>query len=58
MREVRSMEQSSAFVLGAPLFMVRRNKDALGFLSRHRKALLKRWVLVFALGPVGEACVP
>jgi menaquinone-dependent protoporphyrinogen oxidase len=28
------------------------HKDALGFLSRHREALLKRPVAVFVLGPV------
>ncbi|MCJ7513696.1 MAG: flavodoxin domain-containing protein [Anaerolineales bacterium] len=52
MREVRSIEGYGAAVLGAPLFMFRWHKDALGFLSRHRQALLGQPVAVFALGPV------
>lgn len=54
MRQVRSLDGYSAAVLGAPLFMFRWHKDALGFLSRHRKALLDLPVAVFALGPVHD----
>jgi menaquinone-dependent protoporphyrinogen oxidase len=54
MREVRTLAGYSAVVLGAPLFMFRWHKDALRFLSRHRKALRERPVAVFALGPVHD----
>jgi len=51
-REVRTLEGYDAVVLGAALYMFRWHKDALHFLSRHRKALADRPVAVFALGPV------
>lgn len=54
MREVRTLVRYSAVVLGAPLFMFRWHKDALRFLSRHRKALMQRPVAIFALGPVHD----
>ena len=54
MREVRTLAGYSAVVLGAPLFMFRWHKDALGFLSQHRKALAERPVAVFALGPTHD----
>jgi len=54
LRDVRSVANYTAVVLGAPLFMFHWHKDALGFLSRHRSALLDRKVAVFALGPVHE----
>ena len=38
-------------VLGAPLYMFRWHKDALAFLSRHKEALGRLSVAVFALGP-------
>jgi menaquinone-dependent protoporphyrinogen oxidase len=51
-RNVRSLEEYSAVVLGAPLYMARWHKDALRFLSRHRKALAGALPLaVFAGGP-------
>jgi menaquinone-dependent protoporphyrinogen oxidase len=50
-RQVRALEGYRAVVLGAPLYMFRWHKDALGFLSRHRQALAARPVAVFALGP-------
>ncbi|UCH11807.1 MAG: flavodoxin domain-containing protein [Fidelibacterota bacterium] len=52
MPEVRSLARYDAFVLGAPLYMFRWHKDARRFLSRHRKALTKRPVAIFALGPI------
>ena len=52
--EVRSVTRYSAVVLGAPLFMFHWHKDALRFLSRHREALTKRPVALFALGPVHD----
>jgi menaquinone-dependent protoporphyrinogen oxidase len=54
LRDVRTLAGYSAVVLGAPLFMFRWHKDALRFLSRHRKALTERAVAVFALGPVHD----
>ncbi|OGO67758.1 MAG: hypothetical protein A2Z37_02100 [Chloroflexi bacterium RBG_19FT_COMBO_62_14] len=54
LREVRTLAGYSAPVMGAPLFMLRWHKDALGFLSRHREGLMERSVAVFALGPVHE----
>ena len=54
LRKVSTLEGYSAVVLGAPLFMFRWHKDALRFLSRHRKALVERPVAVFALGPTHE----
>ena len=50
-REVRSLDRYNAVVLGAPLYMFRWHKDALGFLSRHREALTERPVAIFAFGP-------
>jgi len=54
LREVRTLAGYSAVVLGAPLFMFRWHKDALGFLSQHRKALSERPVAVFVLGPTHD----
>ena len=48
---VESLEGYNGVVLGAPLYMFRWHKDALAFLERHRGALTKRPVAVFALGP-------
>jgi menaquinone-dependent protoporphyrinogen oxidase len=50
-REVRSLDGYNAVVLGAPLYMFKWHKDALGFLARHRSALAERPVAIFALGP-------
>jgi len=54
LREVRDLSGYGAVVLGAPLLMFHWHKDALGFLSRHRKALSERPVAVFALGPTHD----
>ena len=51
MRQVRTLDQYRAVVLGAPLYMFRWHKDALNFLERHRAALTARPVAIFALGP-------
>jgi menaquinone-dependent protoporphyrinogen oxidase len=50
-KEVGDLEGYGSVVLGAPLYMFRWHKEALGFLKRHRQALVKRPVAVFALGP-------
>lgn len=54
MREVKILEEYTAIVLGAPLYMLGWHKEARGFLSRHREALTKRPVAVFALGPLSD----
>ena len=51
MRQVRTLDQYHAIVLGAPLYMFHWHKDALHFLARHREALTARPVAIFALGP-------
>ncbi len=51
MRQVRTLDQYHAVVLGAPLYMFHWHKDALHFLGRHRAALTQRPVAIFALGP-------
>lgn len=53
-RDVRSLDEYRAVVLGAPLIMFHWHKDALNFLSRHRRALESRPVAIFALGPTHE----
>jgi len=50
-RDVRTLAEYAAVVLGAPLYMFRWHKDARRFLSRHREALMQKPVAVFALGP-------
>lgn len=51
MRQVRTLDQYRAIMLGAPLYMFHWHKDALRFLARHRAALSARPVAIFALGP-------
>ena len=52
--EVDTLTRYNAVVLGAALYMFRWHKDALRFLSRHRKALMERPVAIFALGPTHD----
>jgi menaquinone-dependent protoporphyrinogen oxidase len=47
----RTLARYDMVVLGAPLYMFKWHRDARAFLSRHRKALEKLPVAVFALGP-------
>jgi menaquinone-dependent protoporphyrinogen oxidase len=54
LKEVRSLTEYSAVVMGASLYMYHWHKDALTFLRRQRKALSERPVAVFALGPVHD----
>jgi menaquinone-dependent protoporphyrinogen oxidase len=51
MRNVRTLAGYRMLTLGAPLYMFHWHKDALAFLSRHRKAVTQLPVAVFALGP-------
>lgn len=54
LREVQTLDGYSAVVMGAPLYMFRWHQDAKRFLTRHRIALSKRPVAVFALGPIQD----
>jgi menaquinone-dependent protoporphyrinogen oxidase len=54
LKEVQTLDGYGGVVLGAPLYMFRWHKDAKGFLSRHRQALIGRPVAVFALGPFND----
>ena len=54
LKDVRSLADYSAVVMGAPFYMFRWHKDARRFLSRHREALQKMPVAVFALGPFND----
>ncbi len=55
MRNVRILEGYSAVVLGAPLYMFHWHKDALRFLSQHRKVLADHLpIAIFAGGPFGK----
>jgi menaquinone-dependent protoporphyrinogen oxidase len=52
---VRSLDEYSAVVLGAPLYMGRLHADGRAFLRRFAKELATRPFAVFALGPVKDA---
>jgi menaquinone-dependent protoporphyrinogen oxidase len=52
--KVSSIEAYGAVVLGAPLYMFAWLKDARQFLARHQAALVKRPVVIFALGPLND----
>jgi menaquinone-dependent protoporphyrinogen oxidase len=54
LQEIRHINGYNAVIIGAPLFMFRWHKDALNFLSKHRKTLEKLPVVVFALGPTHD----
>jgi menaquinone-dependent protoporphyrinogen oxidase len=53
-REVRLLDGYDGVVLGAPLIVHKLQKDARGFLARHKKALAGMPVALFALGPCKE----
>ena len=56
-RPARTVDDPGAYdavVLGAPIYMTRWHKEARGFVRRHRKALERVPVAIFALGPVTE----
>lgn len=54
LRDVKSLAGFDAVIIGAALYMYHWNKDALRFLSRHRRELSARPVAIFALGPVRD----
>lgn len=53
-REVRSLQEYDAVILGAPLYVFRWHAEAMGFLKRLRSSVEKMPVAVFALGPFHE----
>jgi menaquinone-dependent protoporphyrinogen oxidase len=50
-RQVRTVGQYRAVVLGAPLYIGRWLRDAPRFLARHQAALASRALAIFTLGP-------
>jgi menaquinone-dependent protoporphyrinogen oxidase len=51
LRQVHTIDQYRAVVIGAPLYMFHWHKDALNFLTRYHKTLTSLPVAIFALGP-------
>lgn len=54
LKDVQTLTEYGAVVMGAPLFMFRWHKDALRFLTKHHKTLIEMPVAVFASGPVHD----
>ena len=50
-KQVKTLEDYRAVVLGAPLYIGRWLKDARNFLEQHQAALTTRPVAIFTLGP-------
>jgi menaquinone-dependent protoporphyrinogen oxidase len=50
-KEVKALDEYTAVVLGAPIYMLHWHKEARNFLSKHRETLTKLPVSAFALGP-------
>ena len=53
-RDIKSLSDYKAIILGAPLFMFHWHKDVLQFLSKHQKILLATQVAIFSLGPTHD----
>jgi menaquinone-dependent protoporphyrinogen oxidase len=51
LKSIRTPAAYRMVVIGAPLYMFKWHKDALAFIAKHRQALQKVPVAVFALGP-------
>jgi menaquinone-dependent protoporphyrinogen oxidase len=51
-KDVRSVEEYKAVVVGAPLYIGSLPGDAKQFLTRHQSALARRPLAVFSLGPL------
>ncbi|HEY6407115.1 MAG TPA: flavodoxin domain-containing protein, partial [Ktedonobacteraceae bacterium] len=51
LRQVHTIDQYRAIVIGAPLYMFHWHKDALNFLTKYHKTLISLPVAIFALGP-------
>lgn len=58
LRDVTDLTGCAGVVVGAPLFMGAWHRDAHALLRRHRKALARMPVAVFALGPTHEPYDP
>lgn len=54
MRDVQSLNEYDALILGAPLYMFHWHKDALRFMKKHQQALKTIPAAVFALGPFND----
>jgi len=53
-KDVKSLADYQAVILGAPLFMFHWHKDVLRFLSKRQQILLNLQVAIFALGPTHD----
>lgn len=53
-KEVKSLADYQAIILGAPLFMFHWHKDVLKFLSTHQEILMDKFIAIFALGPTHD----
>ncbi len=51
MREVKSLDDYDAIVLGAAIYNAKWHPDAHQFLSQHQQAVTQRPVAIFSLGP-------
>src|SRR5512139_2951470 len=58
MRQVESLDQYEAVVLGAAIYNSKWHPDAHQFLSQHQEALRQRPVVIFALGPLTSGAAP
>jgi menaquinone-dependent protoporphyrinogen oxidase len=55
MRQVESLDQYEAVVLGAAIYNTKWHADAHQFLSQHQAALSQRPVVIFTLGPLSTS---
>jgi menaquinone-dependent protoporphyrinogen oxidase len=55
MREVESLDQYEAVVLGAAIYNAKWHADAHQFLARHQAALRQRPMAIFTLGPMSSS---
>jgi menaquinone-dependent protoporphyrinogen oxidase len=55
MREVESLDQYEAVVLGAAIYNTKWHAEAHQFLARHQAALTQRPVAIFTLGPISSS---
>jgi menaquinone-dependent protoporphyrinogen oxidase len=55
MRQVESLDQYGAVVLGAAIYNARWHAEAHQFLARHQAALTQRPVAIFTLGPLSSS---
>ena len=55
MREVESLDQYQAVVLGAAIYNTKWHADAHQFLARYQAALMQRPMAIFTLGPLSSS---